>query len=46
MEDKIAMVEQDLKDLRANNNDKKWTILSQYKEYLEEELKELKQKNG
>jgi hypothetical protein len=43
LEAKIAMVEADIRQLRLDGgNDRKATILSEYKEYLLDELKMLK----
>jgi hypothetical protein len=44
---KIEMVENDIRQLRADGgNDRKTTILSEYKEYLVDELKHLTNENN
>lgn len=44
LKDKIAMVEADIKRLSGQSfNDKQFSILSEYKEYLEDDLRLLQQ---
>jgi hypothetical protein len=42
LEEKIKQVAADIKQMQSNGNDKQSLVLTDYKEYLEEELTNLK----